>query len=224
MENKKTDHLTQLKNRNDSLENLDHLMKLEKEVKEELEQQQSRSRKSSFYSALDTIIDLKDNVEGVNQNFESILEVFLSMATGDFSKRLEVSNRKNLFSLLAVYINKVNEELAENVVKKHILEEALELTPEFAVITDLKGTILYSNSAACHFLNLTKENVSRLIVANIFESKNQFGVENYTGEDIKDARVNLAPYNQSPFPILLSIKKLSDANGSDSYLYTARLA
>lgn len=222
MEKTTSNEESAFKDQRENKETFKHLVKLESEVKKEIEEQEAQQRKATFYKALDTIIDLKLSVEEVNQRFETISDVFISMATGDFSKRLEINVTKNLFTWLATNVNMVNDELQRNVVKNNFLEEALELTSDMALMTNTKGVIIYANSASTEYLNQTKDNIITLGIANIFESKTQFGVAKKEGEKIENVKVMICPYNSKSFPAELTIKEVVGLEGIDGYLYQVK--
>lgn len=177
-------------------------------------------KKIEFFTALETILDLRVQFENLIERSDEFEEVATAIASGDFDKRINVPNSKDLFSTFSTLLNVIGEELKSNVVKNHYLQEALEAIPDSALITNKAGTILFSNAPASKLLNLEKEDLRFLEIVNIFETQKQFGSETkFINEHIRMITL-VRPFNRPVISVDLSIKKLIGNDGVlDGYLY-----
>jgi len=178
--------------------------------------------KAEFYKVLKSIISLKIDSEELQYKFGKFEKVFTAMAIGDFSERMDIPNRKSLFSYMGVSVNAVIEELKVNVVKKQYLEELLEYIPHIAIVTDTTGAIMFVNAVASKVLRKPNAELVSLLIANIFKSKNQFGViDSFPPfEDVK-SEIN---YFDSIQEVSLTVKEVHDRLGQvDGYLYIGKL-
>jgi len=200
------------------------LLKLEKEIEQIISSEIGSDDKLSFYKAIKMVINLKLNVDEFNQRFQEFEELFTSIAMGDFSKRMDIPNRKNLFTYMASSINAVIDEQEVNLIKKQYLETCLERIHELALITDKKGTIQFVNERATTILNRSKPDLIKLFVANIFESQLQFGIEEPDFKNFKDIPLSIIPFGKEKVEMLLSIEPiLNRLEQIDGYLYTAKI-
>ncbi|MBX9850653.1 MAG: hypothetical protein K2X86_02735 [Cytophagaceae bacterium] len=199
------------------------LQRIELELENLLSDENISSEKADFYKALRTVISLKTDSEELNYKFEEIHKVFTAIAIGDFTQRIDVPNRKNIFSHLGTSINAIVEELKVNVVKKQYLEASLEYIPHIAIITDKEGTIKFANSLTYKILGKTKEYILKLRIANIFESQTQFGILNPKSNSFEDITVKITYFDRS-FNVSLSVKEIyNKLDQKDGYLYIAKL-
>lgn len=209
------------------------LTELTVKLQEIISEAEQLKSKPAFYEGVKNILELKQWIvdlgideELVKKRFEEFEEVCLAISTSDF-RRMEIHNYndKDLFTHIATSINTVSEQLEQSTTKKHYLEEAIEHIPDFAIITDHKGVIRFANEAACKILNLNKENVIKLKVANIFKSKTRFGTKAEMASSFKDKKVTLTPYNAPEADILLTVKELinSITEETDGHLYLGKM-
>lgn len=195
------------------------LQVMENEIDNKLLEENLSEENETFYKALKTVIRLKAGAEELQYKFEKFSEVFNAMAVGDFSKRIDIPNRKNLFSVMGSSINSVNEELNVNVVKKQYLESCLEYIPHIAIVTDKSGSILFANALTLKILNKTTDYINRLLIANIFESRTQFGGFDPEPESLEDQPVTIQ-YLDISFKARMTLKKIRDKfEETDGYLY-----
>lgn len=195
------------------------LLRLKSQVELSLLPETKVKDKAAFYEALKTLIDIKINEEEILTKFDTLQDFFTEMARGNFNRRIDIPNKKNMFSFLAVSLNAVIEELEANVKKNEFVQTSMECIADPAIITDKKGSILFVNDPAVDILNTPKDIIKDLIIANIFESHTQFGLLEVNGP-IKDIKVNIRPLNKDLIPVLLSVKKIGDKSEKvDGYLY-----
>lgn len=177
-------------------------------------------KKIEFFTALETILDLRVQFETLIERSDEFEEVATAIASGDFDKRINVPNSKDLFSTFSTLLNVIGEELKSNVVKNHYLQGTLEAIPDSALITNQAGTIMFSNTSASKLLNLEKEDLRYLEIVNIFETQKQFGSETKFVNELIRMRTLIRPFNRPIISVDLTIKKLINNEGViDGYLY-----
>jgi signal transduction histidine kinase len=200
------------------------LLKLEKEIEQIITSGIGSDDKLSFYKAIKLVINLKLNVDEFNERFQEFEELFTSIAMGDFSKRMDIPNRKNLFTYMASSINAVIDEQEVNLIKKQYLETCIEKINEIALITNKKGTIQFANEKAATVFNRNKSDLLKLFVANLFESQLQFGIEIPDFKNFKDIPLRIIPYGKEKIEVLLTVEPiLNRLEQIDGYLYTAKI-
>jgi len=114
--------------------------------------------------------------QGDEKRMNELVEMISSMASLDFTKRIETKSSNNLLDIIAQGLNMLSEELEENVVEKSILAHQNEELNEalayykyaldqstIVAITNVKGHIEYVNDMYC---KMSKYSQKELIGAN----------------------------------------------------------
>jgi signal transduction histidine kinase len=199
------------------------LENLDTEILRLIGEENTSDPEAKFYEILRTVISLKiDSVE-LNHKFEAINIVLTALAIGDFSQKVNVPNRKNIFSHLGTSINAVIDELKVNVVKTPYLEASIEFISDIAIITNKEGGISFVNSVTLKVLEKRKEYLIDLRIANIFESKTQFGISNPDFNKFENIPVKIDYFNVKK-DVNLTVKQIFNKLGElDGYLYIAKL-
>ena len=195
-----------------------YLKELEGSLKAIIDNPKVQDKK--FYEALKDLIDLKLNIEEFNNKFDQIGDVMVSMAKGEFNKRVDIPVSRNLFAFIGTSVNSVIDELERNVIKKSFLETLLETSSTPIIITDTEGIILFSNKAAYVFTNYPPDGLSRLIIKNLFVGKSNYIIPE-SGEALEQMNVSVVLYNElTTKEAKLNIRHIYNRQGTiEGYIY-----
>jgi signal transduction histidine kinase len=177
-----------------------------------------QSRKLSLLKSLESIVDCQLQIDEVQDHLQEMQEAIAMMGQGDFSKRLGWKQSDSVYSIFATLINMLSEELRQNVVKKYFLVEVLEHVSDLVMITDRLGNIIFVSTKCEGYLNMKREDLLYFQIANIFETKKRFGVDNKLVGETK-FEVNLLPHESNPFKVNVYVKELRDNGITDGYIY-----
>jgi signal transduction histidine kinase len=212
-------------------EESERLIALKNQLKEVIEEAKELKIPSQYYEGIENVLDLKKYIIDlgiceirVKKKFEEFERVCLAIAQSDFQKmEIDFDDDQDLFTHIGNSINTISTELEHTTTKKHYLEEIMDWMPSPAIITNREHVVLFGNKYASAILNLSKENLIQLRIANIFETQTPFGTPDYLNSIESEVTFNtfIIPYQQSPIKVKLYVKKFMNPNNEsdDGYLY-----
>lgn len=141
------------------VENPEYLISLQQEVTRMFEEAEASNRKPEIYNALKVIIEQRITEGTFRARFDEINDLIISMAQLDFSKSLDLGDRKDLFSYVASGLNLLSEELGAKVVSNTFVQTLVDKNTNPVVLIDKSGKIRFLNKAATSFLNFSVEEI-----------------------------------------------------------------
>jgi|GEM_PF-4052677 len=110
-----------------------------------------------------------DNVEIHQQRLESILNFILCLASGDFDKREEITERGDEFDAMTAALNMLAEEVVARTVSRDYMTNIIESMNEGLMVCNLNGRIETINQATLKIFNvLDKQNIIGQNITDFF--------------------------------------------------------
>jgi len=212
-------------------EESEHILVLKDQLKEVIQEAKELNIPSHLYEGIEKALDLKKHIidlgiceSRTKKKFEEFEKVCIAIAQSDFQKmEIDFDDDQDLFTHIGNSINTISSELEHTTTKKHYLEETMDWIPSPAIITNKEHVVIFCNKFASSILNLSKENLLLLRIANIFETQTPFGTPEYCNTISGEISFNtyIIPYQKSPVKVKLFVKKFVNPNNEneDGFLY-----
>lgn len=199
------------------------------DVKDQLDRiisefQDVSEEEAAYYQSIKRMISVKQQEYDVLKQFNDFNRTIIAMTRMDFSQRLELDNRKDLWAYMAAGLNMLNEELEERVFSKEIvrlaMNQVVHFKPDWVIITTREGVVKFSskNETAEHLIHCDEKNLIDKKIQNFFATNISF----MTSSDkvTKEKMVYLINADSTLIPVNLYVKELrSEYQDVFYYLY-----
>ncbi|GEM_PF-1023111 len=170
---------------------------------------------AAYYQSIKRMISVKQQEYDVLKQFNDFNRAIIAMTRMDFSHRLDVDNRKDLWAYMATSLNMLNEELGERVLSKEIVQLAMNqvvhFKPDWVIITTREGIVKFSskNEMAGGLINYDEKNLIDKRIQNFFATNISF----MTSPDnaMTEKMVYLVNADSTLLPVNLYVKELQSS-------------
>ncbi len=170
---------------------------------------------AAYYQSIKRMISVKQQEYDVLKQFNDFNRAIIAMTRMDFSHRLDVDNRKDLWAYMATSLNMLNEELEERVLPKEIVQLAMNqvvhFKPDWVIITTREGIVKFSskNEMAGGLINYDEKNLIDKRIQNFFATNISF----MTSRDnaMTEKMVYLVNADSTLLPVNLYVKELQSS-------------
>ncbi|MGB3777967.1 MAG: PAS domain-containing sensor histidine kinase, partial [Tunicatimonas sp.] len=162
-----------------------------------------------------------------NHQIEEINQVLMSLAEGDFSAKISLSQQLNGIDAIAAGINMLGEELRSSVIAKDYLDSVLCGVVDMLIIFDQDFTITRVNDKTCELLNKSEAMLLGQPLESLFAKKNASFSQRLKQlaqqqEPLYNIETSLKIQRTTALPVTLSLSVLKQRDTVTGYLLIAK--
>lgn len=198
------------------VEDPEYLISLQQEINKLIKEGEALSKKPEIYNALKVIIEQRITEGTFRARFEEINNFIISMAQLDFSKSLDLGDRKDLFSYVASGLNLLSEELGAKVVSNNFVQTLIDKNSNSIILIDKSGTIKFLNTVARSFLNFSIEEIVHKNIETLIDKDFCFTFSDYWGE--RTVHIDIHNKSNESIPVILNATPINNGNTIDGFM------
>jgi PAS domain S-box-containing protein len=157
-------------------------------------------------------------------NIDEIHNIIIDYANGDFSKRLNVSDRKDNRDSIVAGINMLGEELEQTTISRNYFSNVYNAVSDLLIVTDKKGKVIDVNETTIEKVGLAKDSFIGVDVQSILGTNKSELEEILTNnKEAFSFETSIASLEGKKIPLNCSVSKIIDNNDENQgYLIIAK--